>query len=77
MIKSEFDPYSNMTYITLDKDGNKYCLEEGCYLKQRKMSDTIDDLAEDASDQQIETHNNQLDFIISKLELAIIPYKDN
>ena len=43
-MKSEFDRYTGLTYIILDSDGNGFCLERQCYLKQRKVDKAIDNV---------------------------------
>lgn len=91
MIKSEFDPYSNLTYVYLDKFNNAFCIERGKYVKQRSLSEAIENISTRADEQiseaiqanAIEIFNkadeqiNHLDFLSAKMELCFIPYKDN
>ena len=78
MTRSEFNPYLNMTYIKLDKTGNAYCLENGRYIRNRSIDETIDDIIE-LEDDVLNPLDKRLDIVIARFELYIIagPYELN
>lgn len=87
-MKSEFDPYLNMTYVKL-YEGAHFCLDKQRFLRHRTIESATQDLEKDAekieaiaadaiaigSIEILEDANkldNSIESLIAKLDLSII-----